>query len=150
MPYTSILYESIDGLLTHENSRDKMFEISCNTNDCTWQKYPEIADGRIYFGCDGTFKVGTKVNIECRNFGLPCPEVQSWKKSKIDSNEKFERCFGMSNHEISDFGPVKCKAGMRPKDCPGEVDFWEIKHEKHCRKDETEFVFYSEGMAVYS
>ena len=43
-------------------------------------KYPQPRGEQLYFGCDGSYKKASRVSIECRNYGLICPEVEAWKE----------------------------------------------------------------------
>ena len=108
-------------------------------------KYPQTPNGEIYFGCDGSFKKASHVAIECRNYGLICPEVEAWKEKHQE--EKFEKCF-KAKEEYSKYGPVKCKT-KKPKACSGEAEFWDISFtENFCKLKETDakkYVAYSEG-----
>jgi len=137
-----------------------MFEVECKENLCTSLKYPHPPiENReeVYFGCDGSYKKASRVSIECRNYGLLCPEVQAWKEK--NKGERFEKCFE-TTEENSEYGPVKCRT-KKPKACPGEDDFWDEDDWENgengytCRKDATRYVSYSkdcskEGEENYS
>ena len=146
--FTSILFNSIDSLLKDDESREVLFEVDCEATACTHQKYPTSSHtSDIYFGCDGSYKKGIPVDIDCRHYGLKCPEVEQWKeKTKKD---EFEKCFGNID-KISPYGPVTCeheKNPKKPKSCDNEKEFWAWP-EKYCKLQEEnpkDFVFITKG-----
>ena len=87
-------------------------------------KYP--ATGKIYFGCNGEYSKNIEPKINCYSNGLPCPELETWKKNNHEKN--FEECFGEDRK--GKYPPAQCYEPRKPKECdqydPSETKFWKM------------------------
>ena len=87
-------------------------------------KYP--ATGKIYFGCNGKYSKNIEPKINCYSNGLPCPELETWKKNNHKKN--FEECFGEDRK--GKYPPAQCYEPKKPEVCPGEEYFWQLVYKE--------------------
>eukprot|EP00092_Neocalanus_flemingeri_P020996 GFUD01022750.1.p1 GENE.GFUD01022750.1~~GFUD01022750.1.p1 ORF type:complete len:1002 (-),score=189.68 GFUD01022750.1:50-3055(-) len=144
--FTNIIFNDFDSLLEQEKS--DIYEIRCPKDDCTSMKYP--AKKQKYIGCDGEVKYQAEVDMTCTSNGLPCPELESWKRKICKEKKSFEPCFDGDDVDCkvrTPFPPAQCipaKQGEEemPKSCTGEERFWEGSKAKYCWKETTKTVKY--------
>ena len=138
----NFIFGSLDAVFGSEekqNEDKRLMEVNCDRiptddqNNCVQVhiEYPTEKE-KIYFGCDGEYKMTANVTISCKYHGLDCPELNTFKtkmqeekKSNDYKNDKhpLEKCF--NSRTIKDeipLPPANCR--RLPKKPCDEKAFW--------------------------